>query len=75
LDAWLRAEGIYDQTREAAIKRVLTRVKSQLPDRRHFPLSAKQWNAFQRALSAPASASDRLTMLLREKSVFERGKV
>ena len=42
-----------------------------LPDRARFSLNAKQWQAFQAALEAPAPPATRLMRLLNEPSVFE----
>jgi uncharacterized protein (DUF1778 family) len=53
----------------------LARAEEALPDRRRFGLSAKQWEAFQAALSTPPRPSRRLAKLLKEPSVFERGGV
>jgi uncharacterized protein (DUF1778 family) len=58
---------------EFVLESSLARVDEILPDRQRFGLSAKQWEAFQAALSAPPRPSRRLAKLLKERSVFERG--
>jgi uncharacterized protein (DUF1778 family) len=58
---------------EFVLESALARAEETLPDRQRFPLSAKQWKAFQAALSAPPRPSRRLAKLLKEPSVFERG--
>jgi uncharacterized protein (DUF1778 family) len=60
---------------EFVLESALARAEETLPDRRRFGLSAAQWDAFQTALSAPPRPSRRLTKLLKEPSVFERGSV
>jgi uncharacterized protein (DUF1778 family) len=60
---------------EFVLESALARAEETLPDRRHFGLNAKQWEAFQAALSAPSRPSPRLTKLLKQSSVFERGKL
>jgi len=60
---------------EFVLESALARAEETLPDRRHFGLNAKQWEAFQAALSAPPRPSPRLTKLLKQSSVFERGKL
>jgi len=61
---------------EFVLESALARAEETLPDRQRFGLSAAQWEAFQAALSAPPPRpSRRLTKLLKEKSVFERGGV
>jgi len=42
-----------------------------LPDRQRFGLSARQWEAFHAALSAPPRPASRLAKLLKKPSVFE----
>ena len=59
---------------EFVLESALARAEETLPDRRRFGLNAKQWAAFQSALSAPPRPAPRLTRLLKEPSVFERGR-
>jgi len=59
---------------EFVLESALARAEETLPDRRHFGLNGKQWEAFQTALSAPPRPSPRLARLLKEPSVFERGR-
>jgi uncharacterized protein (DUF1778 family) len=56
----------------ALIKRVPARAEENLPDRQRFSLTAKEWKAFQTALSTSPRRCRRLVRLLREASVFER---
>lgn len=58
---------------EFVLESALARAEETMPDRRRFGLSAKQWEAFQAALSAPPRPAPRLASLLKEPSVFERG--
>ena len=60
---------------EFVLESALARAEETLPDRQRFGLSAAQWEAFQKALSAPPRPSRRLAKLLKEPSVFERGRV
>ena len=60
---------------EFVLESALARAEETLPDRQRFGLSAAQWEAFQRALSAPPRPSRRLAKLLKQPSVFERGSV
>jgi len=60
---------------EFVLESALARAADTLPDRQRFGLDARQWEAFQKPLSAPPRTSSRLKRLLREPSVFERGKV
>ena len=50
------------------------RAAETLPDRRRFELSAERWAAFQSALDTPSRPAPRMARLLREPSVFERGR-
>jgi uncharacterized protein (DUF1778 family) len=59
---------------EFVLESALARAEETLPDRRRFGLSAEQWAAFQAALDAPTPPAPRLAKLLREPSVFERGR-
>ncbi len=58
---------------EFVLESALARAKEILPDRQHFGLNAEQWCAFQAALDAPTRSLPRMTALLSEPSVFERG--
>ena len=57
------------------LESALARAEETLPDRRRFGLNAEQWTAFQTALAAPPLPAPRLAKLLKEPSVFERGKI
>jgi uncharacterized protein (DUF1778 family) len=59
---------------EFVLESALARAEETLPDRRRFGLSAEQWAALQAALDAPPRPAPRLAKLLREPSVFERGR-
>ena len=59
---------------EFVLESALARAEETLPERRHFGLSAGQWAAFQAALDARPQPAPRLAKLLREPSVFERGR-
>ena len=58
---------------EFVLESALARAEETLPDRQRFGLNAKQWEAFQAALSAPARPAPRLAKLLNKPSLFERG--
>lgn len=58
---------------EFVLESALARAEETLPDRQKFGLTAEQWNAFQTALDATPPSAPRLTKLLKEPSVFERG--
>jgi uncharacterized protein (DUF1778 family) len=60
---------------EFVIESALARAEETLPDRRRFTLTAEQWTAFQQMLDSPPRPSMRLRKLLREPSVFERGRL
>jgi len=60
---------------EFVLESALARAEETLPDRRRFGLNAAQWEEFQAALAAPARPAPRLARLLKERSVFERGKI
>jgi len=60
---------------EFVLESALARAEEILPDRQRFRLSADQWKAFQAALATPPRPSRRLARLLKEPSVFERGRV
>ena len=59
---------------EFVLESALARAEETLPDRQRFGLSAEQWGAFQSALDAASQPAPRLAKLLREPSVFERGR-
>jgi uncharacterized protein (DUF1778 family) len=59
---------------EFVLESALARAEETLPDRQRFGLNAEQWAAFQAALDAPVLPAPRLAKLLREPSVFERGR-
>jgi uncharacterized protein (DUF1778 family) len=75
VDSWLREEGISKEVATTAVKRVAARATENLPDRQRFSLTAKQWKAFQTALSTPPQECRRLIRLLKESSVFERASL
>jgi uncharacterized protein (DUF1778 family) len=58
---------------EFVLESALARAEETLPDRQRFGLNAREWGAFQAALSAPPCLAPRLARLLKESSVFERG--
>lgn len=60
---------------EFVLESALARAEETLPDRQRFGLSTEQWEAFQAALSAPTRPVPRLAKLLKNPSVFERGKI
>ena len=51
------------------------RADETLADRTRFVLDADRWKAFMEALDAPPRAIPRLSRLLKEPSVFERGEL
>ena len=59
---------------EFVLESALTRAQETLPDRQRLGLNAERWAAFQAALDAPPPSAPRLAKLLREPSVFERGR-
>jgi len=69
------ALAVHRSVSEFVLESALARAEETLPDRQHFGLNAKQWEAFQAALSAPPRPAPRLTRLLKEPSVFERGGI
>jgi len=69
------AQAAHRSVSEFVLESALTRAEETLPDRQRFGLSAVRWEAFQAALSAPPRPSRRLAKLLKEPSVFERGRV
>jgi uncharacterized protein (DUF1778 family) len=60
---------------EFVLESALARAEESLPDRRRFGLTVEQWEAFQAALSAPPRRAPRMAKLLRQPSVFDRGKI
>ncbi len=60
---------------EFVLESALARAEETLPDRQRFALNAKQWEAFQAAVSATPRLAPRLARLFREPSVFERGRI
>ena len=54
------------------LESALRRAEETLPDRRHFGVSAAQWEAFQAALDAPPRYLPRVAKLFSEPSRFER---
>lgn len=56
------------------LESALARADETLADRTRFGLDAERWEQFLKALDAPAREVPRLEKLMREKSVFERGK-
>lgn len=67
-------QGAHRSVSEFVLESALARAGETLPDRQPFGLSAEHWAAFQSALDAPPRSAPRLTRLLREASVFERGR-
>ena len=59
---------------EFVLDSALARAQEILPDRRQFFLNAEQWEKFLEALDRPPRPMPRLERLLREPSLFERGK-
>jgi uncharacterized protein (DUF1778 family) len=59
---------------EFVLESALARAQETLAERTRFGLNAVQWKAFLAALDAPPREIPRLERLLREESVFERGK-
>ncbi|HEY0146493.1 MAG: DUF1778 domain-containing protein [Methylovirgula sp.] len=60
---------------EFVLESALARAEEALPDRQHFGLDAKHWQAFLAALDAPPRPLPRLKRLLSETSVFEQQPV
>lgn len=60
---------------EFVLESALARAEETLPDRQRFGLNAEQWKAFHAALDVPPRPARRLAKLLRQPSVFERGKI
>lgn len=57
------------------LESALERAEEALTDRRHFGLSAENWEAFMAALDAPPRRHARLERLLTEPGVFEKADV
>lgn len=68
------ASALHRSVSEFVLESALARAEETLPDRQRFGLSKAQWEAFQRALNSPPRPSRRLSRLLKEPSVFERGR-
>lgn len=68
------AHAAHRSVSDFVLESALLRAEETLPDRRRFGLDAKQWKAFQAALSAPPRATPRLSRLLKEPSVLERSR-
>ena len=68
------AHAAHRSVSEFVLESALARAEETLPDRQRFGLNAKQWEAFQAALSAPPRPAARLHRLLKEPSIFERGR-
>jgi uncharacterized protein (DUF1778 family) len=60
---------------EFVLESALARAEETLPDRQRFGLTAEQWDAFESALAAPTLPAPRLAKLLKQPSVFEKGKL
>jgi uncharacterized protein (DUF1778 family) len=59
---------------EFVLESALASAEETLPDRQRFGLNVAKWAEFQIALAAPPRPAPRLAKLLKERSVFERGK-
>ena len=60
---------------EFVLESAQCRTDETLADRTRFGLDADRWKAFMEALDAPAREIPRLGRLLKEPSIFERGRV
>jgi uncharacterized protein (DUF1778 family) len=67
------AQVTHQSVSEFVLESALARANETLLDRQQFGLSAEQWAAFQAALDAPPRSLPRMSALLREPGVFERG--
>jgi uncharacterized protein (DUF1778 family) len=67
----IAASAAHRSVSEFVLESALARAEETLPDRQRFGLTAEQWEAFQKALSAPPRPALRLARLLTEPSVFE----
>ncbi len=68
------ASAAHQSVSDFVLESALSRAEEILPDRRRFGIDAAQWAEFHRALDAPPRALPRLIALLREPSIFERGR-
>jgi uncharacterized protein (DUF1778 family) len=68
------ARAVQRSVSEFVLESALARADETLPDRVRFGLNAGQWEAFQAALSARPRPAPRLAKLLKEPSVFDRGR-
>jgi uncharacterized protein (DUF1778 family) len=59
---------------EFVLESALAHAHEILPDRQQFFLNAEQWGKFLEALDRPPRPMPRLQQLMREPSLFERGK-
>ena len=59
------------QAKQTLLESALSRAEETLVERRHFELSAEQWNAFMAALDAPPREAPRLRRLFQEASPFD----
>jgi uncharacterized protein (DUF1778 family) len=69
------ASALQRSVSEFVLESALARAEETLPDRQHFRLDKAEWAAFQKALDASPRPSRRFAKLLKESSVFERGRV
>lgn len=68
------AQAAHRSVSEFVLESALARAEETLPDRQRFGLNAEQWKAFHAALSAPPPPAPRLARLIKEPSIFERGR-
>ena len=71
----IAARAAHRSVSEFVLESALARAEESLPDRQRFGLTADQWEAFQAALSTPPRPAPRIAKLLKQPSVFERGRV
>ena len=67
------AEAAHQSVSEFVLESALVRAEETLADRTRFGLDAERWKVFMEALDAPPREFPRLSRLLQEPSVFERG--
>lgn len=67
------AEAANRTVSEFVLESALVRADEALADRTRFGLDADRWKRFLEALDAPPRELPRLSRLLQEPSVFERG--
>jgi uncharacterized protein (DUF1778 family) len=67
------AESVGRTVSDFVLESALVRADAALADRTRFGLDADRWKAFMEALDAPPREIARLSRLLKEPSVFERG--